>query len=366
MKILVNLLSFSEDRLYGVGIYFRDIFIYNLSEIVRELNCDITFLHSDSINISKVFNMDLEKNIGKIEFVSIENINNKFSRVFTEQFKLYSLLKKFDYIYSPNNINPIILPRGVKSIITIHDLLPFRAKNRYSSLQNIYLKFSTWVCAKFAYKIVTVSNTSKDDIVSILGVNESKVRITYNTVRQFDSNVIFHPRTTNKYFFSISALQEDKQIDISIKAFSMFINSGYDNYHFYIAGGDQGYKKELQKIARELNIENKVHFLGYIEENDKWAYIKYATALILLGKNEGFGIPVIEGMMMKRPVIVANLGALPEIVGKSGYITPPTVDGVAQAMIYSVENEVPTETYEMEIARFSPKIQFNTFISLFR
>lgn len=107
--------------------------------------------------------------------------------------------RNYNIIYSPNNINPILLGAKCKSIITIHDLLPFRKANRFGLLQRLYLKFFTYMCAHKSEKIATVSNNSKNDIINTLNVKSDKVIVTYNILGDFKN-----PLYTNmiRTFFS--------------------------------------------------------------------------------------------------------------------------------------------------------------------
>lgn len=186
-KIVFNLLSFSELKYYGVGVYFRDLIAKNINEIFDGIDCEIIVVHQANIPVKELFNFPENNNI---TYNPVKGINGKFSRVIYEQIFMPIKFRNYNIIYSPNNINPILLGAKCKSIITIHDLLPFRKANRFGLLQRLYLKFFTYMCAHKSEKIATVSNNSKNDIINTLNVKSDKVIVTYNILGDFKKSSI--------------------------------------------------------------------------------------------------------------------------------------------------------------------------------
>ncbi|MCX6749289.1 MAG: glycosyltransferase family 4 protein [Candidatus Pacearchaeota archaeon] len=91
-----------------------------------------------------------------------------------------------------------------------------------------------------------------------------------------------------------------------------------------IIGEDVGYKKELEKKIKNLNLEKKVIFTGHLEEKEKITAYKACDIFVLFSEWEGFGITVIEAMAAGKPVIVSNRGSLPFLVKdkKEGFVIP--------------------------------------------
>lgn len=362
-KIMINLLSFSEEKYYGVGVYFRDVIASNMNEIFMCDDCEITIIHLEHISIGKMFPIPERDNI---KYLPIGGLYSRVRRVMFEQVKLPFMLRGFNVIYSPNNINPVLLPHACNSIITIHDLLPFKKENRFGLIQRIYLRLFTALCSRSAKKIVTVSHYSKDDITRTLNVDKDKIKVTYNVLSQQKMKIInTHDKIADEYFFSVGALQKDKQFDLMINAFNDYISNNQTECHLVIAGGDQGAKDELSELIKKLGLTERVHLLGYISEDDKWSYYAGCTALILLGKNEGFGIPVLEAMSLYKPSIVANTGALPEIVGKVGFVVKSDSESVAHAMSVANKTKIEFDAFEQELKRFSKAKQVHVLSELF-
>lgn len=365
-RILINLLSFSEEKYYGVGVYFRDVAIKSINRVIEELECEISILYLAHIPIQKMFTFSKNENI---KYIPVKKINSKLTRVFYEQIMLPLYHRDYDVIYSPNNINPLILAFSKKSIITIHDLLPFKRKNRFSLLQRQYLKLFTYLSAKFAYKIITVSNYSKMEIMRLLGTSGDKVIVTYNTLPNIHiENPSINCWINCKYFFSVGALQSDKQYDLMIKAFYKFIqmDEQYKDYKLLIAGGDLGAKKSLCNLIDEFNLSGKVILLGYISELEKNSLYSSCTASLLLGKSEGFGIPVIESMFHNKPVIVSDLGALPEIVGDAGIVVNSNLNDLTNAMVNVCNLNLSEKVFKHELDRFESEKQIECLTSVIK
>ncbi|AWS77503.1 glycosyltransferase family 1 protein [Enterobacter hormaechei] len=365
-RILVNLLSFSEEKYYGVGVYFRDIVVDALTRLVKENDCKLLILYLENINVKEMFGI-IEHD--RIDYVAVSGINSKLKRIFFEQIILPLRFKKFDLVYSPNNINPIFSKGLGRSIITIHDLLPFKKCNRFGWFQKKYLKIFTSLSAKTSHKIVTVSNYSLNEIVDYLHVDKNKIVVTYNSSSiSYDNLYTKHAKNNNKYFFSVGALQDDKQYDLMIRAFHLFLESNpdYKDFKLFIAGGDHGSKGKLEIIIKDLSMQDQVILLGYVSDGEKYSLYMDCKATLLLGKSEGFGIPVIESMVFEKPIIVSNLGALPEIVGSAGIITASTVSDVANAMRKILEFKCSKDLFTHELERFNLKKQQDKLYNLFK
>lgn len=176
--------------------------------------------------------------------------------------------RNYNIIYSPNNINPILLKAKCKSIITIHNLLPFKKANKFSLLQKLYLKFFTYMCAHKSKKIATVSNNSKNNIINTLNVKSNKVIVTYNILSNFKKSSI-HQYNCKPFFFSVSALHKNKQYNLIIKAFLKFKKLVNNNCKLLIAKSNHKAKKILQNLINKLKLNNHVQLLKYITNKNK-------------------------------------------------------------------------------------------------
>jgi len=110
----------------------------------------------------------------------------------------------------------------------------------------------------------------------------------------------------------------------------------------FVIAGEGWHRKELERIAQELGLNNKVLFTGYLPEEDFLAYLNVADILVVPSTYEPFGIVALEGMATKTPVVVSDVGGLSEIIDHhwTGYKVPPdNSHAIAEALIKLLDDE---------------------------
>ena len=107
--------------------------------------------------------------------------------------------------------------------------------------------------------------------------------------------------------------------------------------------------EDILKAPKELGIEDRVKFLGFVSTDDLSALLQGARAYIQPSLWEGFGIPVLEAMASGTPVIVSNTSSLPEVVGKAGLLIDPySLDQIEQAIRTIVFDKKLQQKYSKE------------------
>jgi len=126
---------------------------------------------------------------------------------------------------------------------------------------------------------------------------------------------------------------------VIIKAVKKCTDAGMDIYHVFV--GDGPLRKNLEAESRELGLDRRVRFLGY--RRDVPELNAMSDVFVNTAREEGFGIAVVEAMQAGLPVVLANAGALPELIeeGACGLLVPPGDAGaLASALITLAENPV--------------------------
>ncbi|MDO8638152.1 MAG: glycosyltransferase family 1 protein [Candidatus Daviesbacteria bacterium] len=255
---------------------------------------------------------------------------------------LYTAKIKPDLIFSPTHYIPRFSP--VKRVVTIFDLAYLHYPQMYK--KDDFWKLNNW--SKFsienADKIITISNFCKQDIIKEYKINKDKIILAYPG---YDAEIFHKIQDKNevqkivekyqiqgKYIIYIGTIQPKKNLVRLIEAFG-----DIDDLKLVIVGkttglGKQGWKfEEILKRPKELGIEEKVIFTGFVPTEDLPYLLSGAEAFVLPSLYEGFGIPVVEAMACGIPVIVSNVASLPEVAGKAGlFIDPLSVDQITQAI----------------------------------
>jgi glycosyltransferase involved in cell wall biosynthesis len=163
--------------------------------------------------------------------------------------------------------------------------------------------------------------------------------IIYNGAEQrYISKDVF-PILKHISVYTTSGLVDCKNISILVEAINMLRKSGHNQIHLYIAG-DGPERTNLENKIRKYDLLDQVILLGY--QKNIGALLDQADIYVHPAYAEGFGISVVEAMMAGKPIIVANAGALPELIenGKSGLIVDPfDANAWADAILKLIDNK---------------------------
>jgi glycosyltransferase involved in cell wall biosynthesis len=234
------------------------------------------------------------------------------------------------------------------NIYTIHDLVPLRLP--FTTLDN---KRQTYrllrKIAAEADHIVTVSENSKRDIVQLLGVPEERVTNTYEAVdfprelvERSEDLVAAQLRSSyglemHDYLLFYGALEPKKNVARLIDAYML---SAVD-IPLVITGavgwGNKTEAKRLEELRTEgaagLNGARRIYHFEYVSLQMLVTLIRGARAVIFPSLYEGFGLPVLEAMLLGTPVVTSHASSLPEIAGDAAlYVNPYQIDEIAQAI----------------------------------
>jgi glycosyltransferase involved in cell wall biosynthesis len=104
---------------------------------------------------------------------------------------------------------------------------------------------------------------------------------------------------------------------------------------------DTPFAPDPRRLARELEVERFVRFVGFVDEDDKPALYRGAAAFVFPSRHEGFGLPPSEALACGTPVVGSETASLPEIVGDAGMLFPPDdAEGMAGALIRLATSDV--------------------------
>lgn len=263
---------------------------------------------------------------------------------------LYLSKNKPDLIFSPTHYIPRFSP--VKRICTIFDLAYLHFPELFPKKDLWQLKNWSKFSIENADKIFAISEFTKKDIVKNYGINPEKIVV---TPLGYD-NEVFKPVNNKQkiksalekyaikkvFIIYIGTIQPRKNLVRLIEAFSR-VGGGQDfrgeSLQLVIVGktteeGRKGWMfEDILKAPRQMGIEEKVNFTGFVPVEELPSLLSGATAFILPSLWEGFGIPVLEAFACGTPVITSNVSSLPEVVGEAGLLVNPySLDQIEQAI----------------------------------
>jgi glycosyltransferase involved in cell wall biosynthesis len=273
--------------------------------------------------------------------------NHAAGTAFKSLWRSYSVvadLKRdgIDLFHGLSNEIPLKINKsGIKSVVTIHDLI-FKIYPKTFSLseQVIYdLKFK-YSC-QHADKIVAISESTKNDIVHFYEIDPEKIEVIYQacnplfyTLRTDEENeqVIQQYQLPKDYLLYVGSVEARKNLKIIIESYEHL--SPQLQIPIVVIGRGGKYKQEVEAMIAEKDLNHLVIWLDKLDDNQHVQSIyQCARALIYPSFYEGFGLPVAEALLSKTPVITALTSSLTEAGGHhSIYIDPNNAANLADAI----------------------------------
>lgn len=283
-----------------------------------------------------------------VDFELIRLQRHKRLNFIWQQFNIFK--GNTDLFHSLLSLGPsheIVLPylQTQKTIATIHDLIPYHLQDDWSRYIKDTRDYRIQIKAlKKVEKIIAISSYVKNDIISTFSIPEQKIRVVYPGVSE-----------------------EFKPIKDKAKCFT--VKEKYNLPEKFILAVGDDYKKNIPTIfnvmrilnklslviigkpteelkVKSLDLKERVIFTGYIPQEDLVIIYNLAELLLFPSIAEGFGLPVIEAMACKCPVISSNAWALPEVVGNGGLtFSPYDVNG----MVHSIRRVMNDSHFRADI-----------------
>jgi glycosyltransferase involved in cell wall biosynthesis len=240
-----------------------------------------------------------------------------------------------DLLFVPAHTLPIIRPKGIKTVMTVHDLGSEYLPSHHQLKQSLYLKFITHYQMKSVNKLIAVSIATKNDLIKKIGVPESKVEVIYEGLRFEDAKRVekgFIEQTLGKYnlkgknfFLFVGTIQPRKNLARLIEAFAIVKQLYTIPKDFkLVLVGDSGWKNsDIYKLPEKMSISSSVKFLGRVNDRELGALYSSAEGFIFPSLFEGFGLPILEAFHFGCPVITSNISSLPEVAGDAALLVDP-------------------------------------------
>ena len=229
-------------------------------------------------------------------------------------------------------------------IVTIHDLTLsfFPGKKMTTLIERAAYHVAIRNVTKKAKKIIAVSEHTKKDLVETLKVPADKITVIYNgvspkfgdTAPSERPDLMKKLRLQKPYFLYTGVWRDHKNIVGMIKAFDKLNKELGNQYNLVITGPHNPTYHEIPDTVRELGLEDQVHLVGLVADQDLFGLYKYALAYVFPSFYEGFGLPPLEAMQCGTPVIASNTSATPEVCGEGNalFFDPYNIDDIKDKM----------------------------------
>ena len=264
---------------------------------------------------------------------------------------------RLDILHCPANTAPLALPRRIKLVLTIHDvmyLLPasvLSASNVFRQrLGNVYRGVVVSRVARRADRIIAVSEFSKQEIVKYLKIPMDRIQVVHEGIdSRFASladAISSHPKEIggktldSPFILALGAGDPRKNTLGIIRAYGARRRDLPNQEKLVIVGMRDWASSAAYRLVRELSLDHSVMFSGYVsEELLAWLY-KTARCFLYPTLYEGFGFPPLEAMACGVPVITSDCTSVSEIAGDAAILVDPySEQAMGNALVQVLRNE---------------------------
>jgi glycosyltransferase involved in cell wall biosynthesis len=352
----------------GLGNYSRDL-ITLLSKHFPENNF---YLYNPKSPKNKLFN---ENNQNVFEKNPTSSFYKKFKNLWRQFGVTNDLIDDKIQIYHglSGEIPFGLHSKNIKSIVTIHDLIFMKIPELYSfwDAKIHYFKFKK--AAQNADIIVAISQQTKNDIIEILKINPDKIKVIYQgchsifkeTFSEIEKKEVLkkHNLPLN-FILNVGTIETRKNVLLAVKAIKNI------DTVLIIVGKETNYCNIVKKYILENNMQDKVIFLKGLTLKELAILYQSATIFVYPSHYEGFGIPIIEALYSKTPVITTAGGVFPEAGGpNSVYINPNSVSEMETAINTLLKNpdlcQKIAENGTQFVQKFNDSIIANLFNEIY-
>jgi hypothetical protein len=252
----------------------------------------------------------------------------------------YIWREKLDLIHFPHFNVPIFTP--IKFVVTVHDLIltkfsTVRATTLspfFYKIKNFSYKIVIWLAVKRAQIVITVSQFTKDDIISQFKVSPQKVRVTYEGVASFqpekteknicdDKKVLLGYNIRDPFLLYVGNAYPHKNLEGLVSVFYS-LHKKNKNLSLVLVGKKDYFYSRVEEFTKKYWIKNSpIVFPGFVPDEKLAILFRNALTYVFPSFYEGFGLPPIEAMAHGCPVVSSDKSSLPEILGEAAvYFNP--------------------------------------------
>src|SRR5687767_1209837 len=315
---------------FGIGTYIRNL-LRQLARIDRD---------TEYVLLCQQPDLDIGTQLGA-NFRTVLEPSPNYS--FREQIHVPWVLhrEKPDVFHAPH----YVLPPAVRcrSVVTIHDcihlMFPQYLPNRAAYA---YAKASMWNAAKRSHRVLTVSETSKRDILHFFDIPPEKVVVVYNAIderfwvtpKEEDvARVRERYQLDHGFVLYVGNIKPHKNLVRLIEAFDELRRTGLEDLKLLIIGDEISKLPSLRRAVHSHKLHKHVRFLGFVSDGTLRILYRLASLFVFPSLYEGFGLPPLEAMASGTPVVASNQSSLPEVTGDAAMLVDPyDVDSIVEGL----------------------------------
>ena len=234
---------------------------------------------------------------------------------------------------------------GIKSVVTIHDLIFLRHPEYYHWFDR---KMYTWKfhqTIKQADRIIAVSECTKRDILEFGKIDPEKISVIYQSCNPKFTNMPTEGEMEaatkkydlpERYLLCVGTIEERKNLMLAVRSLRLLP----EDIHLVAVGKKTKYADKVMETADKTGVSHRLHLLSGVSDDELNVIYKKAEVFVYPSRYEGFGIPIIEAIFCGLPVVASTGSCLEEAGGPDClYVNPDDSKGMAAAIMQLLNNE---------------------------
>ncbi len=261
-------------------------------------------------------------------------------------------------ILKKNNVSLLFCPMtaityheiGIPTVSLIHDLQHMYYPSFFTREELVHRTHFYKTLSKKVDHVICVSEFTKQSVLDKLNIPEERVSVIYNCIHDrlhvpssaVNESVLKRRGLNNiPYCIYPANLWPHKNHTMLLVAFNMFSKKYPDyNLHLIFTGAALKYSESMCDSVKQMGLEDRVHLLGYLDEEEMSVIWQGAHFLVYPSLFEGFGIPLIEAMQYNKPIAASNAASIPEVAGDAAiYFDPKKPDEIVDSMYGMMEDK---------------------------
>ncbi|MDQ3114814.1 MAG: glycosyltransferase family 4 protein [Actinomycetota bacterium] len=268
-----------------------------------------------------------------------------------------------EVVHSPHYTMP--LRAGRPAVVTIHDATFFTDAQYHTPVKTTFFRSATRTALKRAARCIVPSKATRDELVRVLSADPDRIDVAYHGV----DHTTFRPpseeestRVSNRlglhgqpYLAFLSTLEPRKNVPNLIRGWIAAVGDRDSPPALVLAGG-AGWDDEVDTAIAEVPSHLRVLRPGYLRYEDLRGFLGGARVVAYPSHGEGFGLPVLEAMACRAPVLTTPRLSLPEVGGDAVAYTEPDPGSIAQAISSLLDDD--TRRHELAEAGYQRSLEF--------